>query len=72
MNDAQVQRITGWSGVAIAILGIATVPLYFMYDGPPPALNVFTRNLVGLITYAFMIAFFTGFHPVAATRGDGV
>ena len=69
MNDAQIQRITGWSGVAIAVLAIATVPLYFMYEGPPPAWNVFTRNLVGLIDFAFMIAFIAGFSHLLRRKG---
>ena len=69
MNDAQIQRFTGWSGVAIAVLAMATIPLYFMYAGPPPAWNVFTRNLVGLISFAFMIAFITGFSHLLRRKG---
>ena len=69
MDDAQVQRITGWSGVAIAVLAFATVPLYFIYDGPPPASNVFTRNLIGLISLAFMISFFAGFAHLLRRAG---
>jgi hypothetical protein len=61
MNDAQIRKITGISAVVFALLGIATIPLYFVHSGPPPAWNVFTRDLMGLITFAFMISFFAGF-----------
>jgi hypothetical protein len=36
MNDAQVRRITGISGVLIGALTVFVIPLYFMYSGPPP------------------------------------
>ena len=61
MDDAHVRRITGISGVAIGAGGILALPLYFMYSGPPPAWNVFTRDLVNLITCAFLIVFIAGF-----------
>lgn len=61
MNDARVRRLTGMSGVAIGAGGILALPLYFMYSGPPPAWNVFTRDLVTLITCAFLIIFIAGF-----------
>jgi hypothetical protein len=37
MNTQTVRRITGMSGVTTGILGVATIPLYFMYTGNPPA-----------------------------------
>ena len=61
MNHAQVRRITGLSGVAVGVVRTLAIPLYFMYSGPPPAWNVFTRDLVGLISCAFLIVFFAGF-----------
>jgi hypothetical protein len=61
MNDAQIRKITGMSAVVFALLGIATIPLYFVHSGPPPAWNVLTRDLMGLITFAFLILFFAGF-----------
>lgn len=60
MNNAQVRHITGISGVAIGVVGTLHIPLYFMYSGPPPAWNVFTRDLVGLIVCAFLIVFIAG------------
>jgi len=61
MNHAQVRRITGLSGVAVGVVSTLAIPLYFMYSGPPPAWNVFTRDLVGLISCAFLIVVFAGF-----------
>jgi hypothetical protein len=61
MNDTQIRRITGLTGVAMALLGMASIPLYFVHSGPPPAWNVFTRNLVGLATLALLILFLCGF-----------
>jgi hypothetical protein len=60
MNDAQVRLITGSAGVAIGTGSLVALPLYFMYSGPPPDWNVFTRGLVGLITCAFLIVFIAG------------
>jgi hypothetical protein len=61
MNDAQIRRVTAISGLAMALLGMASIPLYFIYTGPPPAWNVFTRDLVGLVTLAMFILFISGF-----------
>jgi hypothetical protein len=75
MKEIDVRRVTGWSGVVIGLLGTALVPLYFMYPGPPPAWNVLTRNLVGLITCALLIVFVTGLREVlrhADSRYDWV
>lgn len=60
MDDARVRQITGISGVALGLATIVAIPLYFMYPGPPPAWNLFTRDSVGLISVAFLILFFTG------------
>jgi hypothetical protein len=61
MDDAQVRRVTGLSGIALTLMTVVAIPLYFMYEGPPPAWNVFTRDLVGLISCALLIVFFGGF-----------
>lgn len=61
MNNIQVQRITGISGVMIGVLASIVIPLYFMYPGAPPAWNVFTRDLLNLISCAFLIVFIAGF-----------
>jgi hypothetical protein len=36
---------------------IVTVPLYFVYSGPPPAWNVLTRGLLTLVECASMLVF---------------
>jgi hypothetical protein len=69
MSHAQVRHITGLSGVAVGVLSTIVVPLYFMYSGPPPAWNVFTRDLVGLLTCAFLIVFFAGFSHLLRSAG---
>lgn len=61
MTDDQVRRFTGWAGVSIAILTAVTVPLYFVYSGPPTATNVHARNLLTLLTCAAFLVFFSGF-----------
>jgi hypothetical protein len=61
MSDTLVQRITGISGVMIGVLAGIVIPLYFMYPGAPPAWNVFTRDLLNLISCVFLIVYFAGF-----------
>ena len=60
MNDAQVQKIAGLAGLMIGLGSVSLLPLYFMYSGAPPAWNVFTRDLIGLIVCAFLIVFVVG------------
>ncbi len=60
MTDDQVRRFTGWAGVLIAAFTVVTVPLYFVYSGAPPAVNVHTRNLLTLLTCAAFLVFFSG------------
>ncbi len=69
MDDAHVRLITGVSGVALGLATVVAIPLYFMYQGPPPAWNVFTRDLVGLISVAFLIVFFAGFSHLLRRAG---
>lgn len=59
MNDSSVRRMAGWSGVLVGIGTFASVPLYFVHGGPPPASNVLTRNLIALLVIALMLSFFT-------------
>ena len=68
MNSAQVQRITGWSGVIIGLGSISLIPLYFTYSGVPPSLNVLTRNLINLVLCAFLIIFMAGFSYLIRKR----
>jgi hypothetical protein len=61
MDNIQVRRITGISGVMIGVFAGIVIQLYFMYPGVPPAWNVFTRDLLNLISCAFLIMFIAGF-----------
>jgi hypothetical protein len=71
MNDMQIRRVTGISGIVLMLLAMATIPLYFMYAGPPPAWNVFTRNLVGLVSLVFLLLFIEGFTHLLRRADDG-
>jgi hypothetical protein len=59
-------RATGLAGILIGLGGLVTVPLYFVYSGPPPAWTVLTRNLVTIGVCTAMIVFFTGLRRVLA------
>jgi hypothetical protein len=61
MNETLIRRVTGISGILLTVLAMATIPLYFMYSGPPPAWNVFMRSLVGLVSFVFLLLFIAGF-----------
>ena len=69
MDNANIRSITAWAGIAAGITVFATIPLYFVYDGPPPANNVFTRCLIGLFMAVFMLVFFSGFTQLIRKEG---
>jgi Kef-type K+ transport system membrane component KefB len=46
--------------VGIGVSPLLLIPLYFTYAGPPPASNVLTRNLVGILLCALLIVFLAG------------
>lgn len=60
MNNGQVRRLTGLSGVIIGVGSIMLVPLYFAYQGAPPSSNVLTRNLISIIVCTLMVVFLAG------------
>ena len=70
MDNARTRSITAWSAIATAITVFAAIPLYFVYDGPPPSDNVFTRCLIALFMAAFMLVFFSGFTHLIRERAD--
>jgi hypothetical protein len=49
------------TGLLIGLGLMGSLPLYFIYSGPPPASNVLTRGLITLIVCASMIVFFSTF-----------
>lgn len=69
MDNTSIRSITAWSGLAAGITVFAAIPLYFIYDGPPPPDNVFTRCLITLLTAAFLLVFFSGFTQMVRRRG---
>jgi hypothetical protein len=60
MDDLVVRKWTAWAGIAFTVLGFASVPLYFVHDGPPPLSNVQLRAFIGLLSIAALIVFFSG------------
>lgn len=57
MNPTTARRVTATAGLAAALLVLIEVPLYFVYDGPPPDSNVLTRSLIGLVGMTFLVVF---------------
>jgi hypothetical protein len=57
MNTTTARRVTGGAGLISALLVLIEVPLYFVYDGPPPDSNVLTRSLIGLVGMTFLLVF---------------
>jgi hypothetical protein len=69
MTDVSVRRLTGFAGILAALLGVVLVPLYFTYAGPPPAWNVLTRNLIGLIDVVALLVFLIGLAHLVRRAG---
>jgi hypothetical protein len=61
MNDL---RSTGLAGMLVGLGSTVSVPLYFIYSGPPPAWDILTRNLLTVGVCIGMIAFWTGLRRV--------
>jgi hypothetical protein len=59
MNPSTARRVTGVAGLIAALLILVEVPLYFVYDGPPPDSNALTRSLIGLVSMTFLVVFMT-------------
>lgn len=57
MTNLQVQRVMGVSGILMGLAVLLTIPLFFIYSGPPPAWNVLTRDLITLVSLASMLVF---------------
>jgi Kef-type K+ transport system membrane component KefB len=71
MNDMTIRRLTGICGVLVGVGGVLSVPLYFLYSGPPPAWDVLTRNLLTITVCMCLIVFLTGFrHLISLTGPD--
>ncbi|MCX4766501.1 hypothetical protein OG562_37130 [Streptomyces sp. NBC_01275] len=64
MSEILARRLTGLAGIAAAAALIVEVPLYFVYSGPPPDVNVLSRLLVGIVALAFLVVFVTAFREL--------
>ncbi|MDQ0687774.1 hypothetical protein QFZ56_006737 [Streptomyces achromogenes] len=64
MSEAVARRLTGLAAVVAAVALIVQVPLYFLYSGPPPDVNVLSRLLVGIVALAFLVVFVTAFREL--------
>jgi hypothetical protein len=69
MNEETQRRLTGVSGVLAGVLAILVVPLYFIYDGPPPAWNVLTRTLLSVVMMTVLLVFFAGLRHLIRVTG---
>jgi hypothetical protein len=60
MIETSLRTWTGMAGIASFALVLATVPLYFVYSGPPPAWNVLARSLVAMFSLVALLSFVVG------------
>jgi hypothetical protein len=71
MNDEAQRKLTGISGILAGVLALVVVPLYFIYDGPPPAWNVLTRTLFSVVMLAVLMVFFVSFRQLIRKASAG-
>lgn len=64
MNEMVLQWWTGAVGIAIFVLTLVVIPLYFVYSGPPPARNVLTRIFINMFVTAGVVAWVVGFRSL--------
>jgi hypothetical protein len=64
MSEVIARRLTGLAAVVAAVALIVQVPLYFVYDGPPPDGNVLSRLLIGIVALACLVVFVTAFREL--------
>jgi hypothetical protein len=69
METAKALRLPAIAGVMGGVVTLLLAPLYFLYSGPPPAWDVFTRDLFDLLTCAFFIVFLAGFRDLLRRAG---
>ncbi|MEV8533579.1 hypothetical protein [Streptomyces sp. NPDC051211] len=71
VDHSVIRRLTGASGIAAGALAAVSVPLYFLYAGPPPAGNVLTRILLNLLTCGALLVFLAGLRQLIRAAGAG-
>ncbi|KQX67803.1 MULTISPECIES: hypothetical protein [unclassified Streptomyces] len=64
MSEVTARRLTGLAALVTAVALIVQVPLYFVYDGPPPDGNVLSRLLIGIVALASLVVFVTAFREL--------
>jgi hypothetical protein len=64
MSEVVARRLTGLAALVAAVALIVQVPLYFIYDGPPPDGNVLSRLLIGIVALASLVVFVTAFREL--------
>jgi hypothetical protein len=69
MNSIKVRQFTGISGIIIFLLSMVVLPLYFVYDGPPPVSNILTRALINMFVCTALIIFLVGFRQLIRETG---
>ena len=65
MAETSLRKWTGMAGIATFALIVATVPLYFVYSGPPPASNILARSLVAMFSLVALLGFVVGLQALA-------
>ncbi|WP_067479918.1 hypothetical protein [Nocardia amamiensis] len=71
MNYNAITRVSGSAGVLATVLILVELPLYFLYDGPPPDWNIVTRSMAGLAGNTILVIFLAGL-PVLAWHAGPV
>lgn len=67
MHTETLRRTAGIAAVCGAALMLVELPLYFVYEGPPPDWNILTRGLIGLVGLLGVVVFMSTFgHLVKA------
>ncbi|MFI6867273.1 hypothetical protein [Nocardia sp. NPDC050406] len=56
-----LRRTTALAALFGAVVTLIELPLYFLYGGPPPDWNIFTRSLFGLLGLTAFVVFMNGF-----------
>ena len=71
MGFTETQQAVGVVGIAGFMLTALSIPLYFVYSGPPPAKNVLWRVLISLFSNALLLLWAAGFYYlVTQTNGS--
>lgn len=67
-QEVSVRKITSSAGLIAGVTVLISVPLYFMYGGPPPVWNVLTRDVIALLTCGGLLVFVAGLSHLSGRR----